>query len=117
MRDGCSASSSSPPCAGATTVKRRQPEAARDTGSGRPLLDRLGVKPQMRVALVGFRDAAFEAELRERGVRPQPGRGGAARDLLFSMAREPADLLSLGELSPLIHDAGALWVLRVKGPG
>ena len=98
-------------------MKRRQPEAARDSGSGRPLLDRLGVKPEMRVALVGFRDAAFEAELRERGVRPQTGRAGPGLDMLFYMAREPADLLSLGELSPLIHDAGALWVLRVKGPG
>jgi hypothetical protein len=98
-------------------VKRRLPESARDTGSGRPLLDKLGVKPGMRVGLLGFRDAAFEAELRERGAmveldRPRPG-----LDLLFYMAGEPADLLALGELSSLIHDAGAIWVLRVKGAG
>jgi hypothetical protein len=98
-------------------VKRRQLEAGRDTGSGRPLLDRLGVKPGMRVALIGFRDAAFEAQLGERGAAPETGPARPGLDMLFYMAREPAQLLSLGELSALIHDAGALWVLQVKGPG
>ncbi|MDQ6742707.1 MAG: DUF3052 domain-containing protein [Candidatus Dormibacteraeota bacterium] len=98
-------------------MKRRQPEAGRDTGSDRPLLDKLGVKPGMGVALVGFRDAAFEAELRERGATPHTGRAEPGLDMVFYMVRQPADLLSLGELSQLIHDAGALWVLRVKGPG
>ena len=37
-------------------MKRRQPEAGPDTGSGRPLLDRLGVKPGMRVAGPGIVD-------------------------------------------------------------
>ena len=98
-------------------MKRRQPEAGPDTGSGRPLLDRLGVKAGMRVALIGFRDPAFEAELRERGAVLEPGRPRPGLDMLFYMVEEPAGLLSLGELAPLIHDAGALWVLRVKGPG
>jgi hypothetical protein len=71
----------------------------------------------MRAALVGFRDPAFEAELRERGVTPETGRPRPGLDMLFYMVAEPADLLSLGELSRLIQDAGALWVLRVKGPG
>jgi hypothetical protein len=98
-------------------VKRRRPEASPDTGSGRPLLDRLGVKPGMRVALIGFRDSAFEAELSDRGAVPETGRPQPGLDMLFYMVDEPADLLSLRELAGLIHDAGALWVLRVKGPG
>jgi hypothetical protein len=88
-------------------------KAPRDTGSGRPLLDKLGVKPGMRVALVAFEDAAFQAELAGRGAsvtRPSPG-----LDLLFYRVDRPADLLRIGELRPLIHDAGAIWVLRVKG--
>ena len=109
-------------------MKRRQPEAGRDTGSGtphetsgfagtptgRPLLDRLGVKPGQRVALVGFQDADFEASLRERGalVEAPPGPG---LDLLFYFVGQPSDLGALRELRPLIHDAGAIWVLRVKG--
>jgi hypothetical protein len=70
----------------------------------------------MRVGLVGFRDAAFEAELRERGATIERGETRPGLDLLFYMVREPADLLPVSELSGLIHDAGALWVLRVKGP-
>jgi hypothetical protein len=88
--------------------------APRDVGSERPLLDKLGVKVGMRVALVAFGDAAFEAELAERGasiVDPSPG-----LDLVFFLVDRPADLHRIAELRPLIHDAGAIWVLRVKGP-
>jgi hypothetical protein len=90
-------------------------KAPPDTGSGRPLLDKLGVKPGMRVAVVAFRDAAFEAELAERGasvVDLSPG-----LDLVFYRVERPADLHRIAELRPLIHDAGAIWVLRVKGAG
>ena len=90
-------------------------KAPRDTGSGRPLLDKLGVKAGMRVALVAFADAAFEAELAGRGaavVGPRPG-----LDLVFYRVDRPADLNRIGEIRTLIHDAGAIWVLRVKGAG
>ena len=96
-------------------MKRRQPEG-RDTGSGRPLLDRLGVKPGMRVSLLGFDDPGFEGELHERGAVLEKGlRPGL--DLLFYYVGEGSDLLALRDLRPLIKDSGAIWVLRVKGPG
>lgn len=85
----------------------------RDTGSGRPLLDKLGVRPGMRVALVAFDDPEFGARLAERGASleaPAPG-----LDLVFTRVDAPADLGRLAELRGLIHDAGAIWVLRVKG--
>jgi hypothetical protein len=88
---------------------------APDTGSGRPLLDKLGVKAGMRVALVAFSDAAFEAEVTGRGaaiVDLSPG-----LDLVFYRVERPADLHRIAELRPCIHDAGAIWVLRVKGAG
>jgi hypothetical protein len=89
--------------------------APRDTGSGRPLLDKLGVRPGMRVALLGLDDPSFAGLLAERGasvVDPAPG-----LDLLFYKVERPADLLRIAELRPLIHDAGAIWVVRVKGTG
>jgi hypothetical protein len=87
----------------------------RDTGSGRPLLDKLGVKAGMRISLVAFEDAEFAAELAGRGaavVEPVAG-----LDMLFFRVDQPAELHRIGELRRLIHDAGAIWVLRTKGPG
>lgn len=86
-----------------------------DLGSGRPLLDKLGVRAGMRVALVAFADAPFAAALAERGasvVGAEPG-----LDMVFTYVDRPADLHRIAELRPLIHDAGAIWVLRTKGPG
>ena len=90
-------------------------KAPPDAGSGRPLLDKLGVGAGMRVALVAFEDAAFEADLAARGasvVDLSPG-----LDLVFYRVERPADLHRIAELRPLIHDGGAIWVLRVKGAG
>jgi hypothetical protein len=89
--------------------------APTDTGSDRPLLDKLGVKAGMRVALVGFADAAFEAELAGRGATVADLSPGL--DLVFYRVDRPSDLHRIAELRPLIHDAGAIWVLRVKGAG
>ena len=38
-------------------------------------------------------------------------------DLVFYRVERTADLLRIGELRPMIHDSGAIWVLRVKGSG
>jgi hypothetical protein len=88
-------------------------KAPRDAGSDRPLLDKLGVKPGMRVALVSIEDSAFHAQIVARGasvVDLSPG-----LDLLFYRVDRPSDLLRIGELRPMIRDAGAIWVLRTKG--
>jgi len=87
----------------------------RDPGSTRPLLDKLGVKPGMRVVLVGFEDLPFRAELAERGavVESEPPSGV---DMVFYRVTEPAELGGIRELRHLIHDRGAIWVLRNKGP-
>jgi hypothetical protein len=70
----------------------------------------------MRVGLIGFRDVGFEAELASRGARLElEPRSGL--DLLFYFAPDGTSLLALGELAQLIQDAGAIWVVRVKGPG
>jgi hypothetical protein len=87
--------------------------ASPDTGSGRPLLDKLGVKPGMRAALVAFDDDGFRAQLAERGAAVEEPAAGL--DLVFLWVGRPADLQRIGKLRTLIHDAGAIWVLRQKG--
>ena len=76
-------------------MKKRQPEAARDTGSARPLMDKLGVKPGMRIGLIAFRHAGFEAELQERGAKVEVDRPRRGLDMLFYLAQQPALLLEM----------------------
>lgn len=87
----------------------------RGPGSERPLLDKLGVRPGMRVSLVAFEDPEFTAALVGRGARvvdPSP-----ELDMIFYRVDEPAELDRIGELRPLVRDAGAIWILRLKGTG
>jgi hypothetical protein len=88
---------------------------AKDTGSGRPLLDRLGVRDSARVAVLGLEDEGFLRLLGERTSDVSVGALPEACDLIFWLAHEPADLRSLRELRPHLRDNGAIWVLRRKG--
>lgn len=90
---------------------------ARDTGSTRPLLDKLGVKPGARVVLLGVEDPEFRKLLAERtdDVHTEPAAGA---DLVFFAASTQQDLQPLGEIKLHIKSNGAIWVVRPKGvPG
>ncbi|TMF85135.1 MAG: DUF3052 family protein [Chloroflexi bacterium] len=82
----------------------------------RPLLDKLGVKPRMRVSLLDVGEDWFRELLAERtgDLHDAPVQGS---DLVFMKAETPADLEHLGSLRRLIKEDGAIWVLRRKGAG
>ena len=86
------------------------------TESERPLLDKLGVKPGMRVSLLDVGEDWFRDLLGERtdDVHDAPAEGS---DLVFMKAESRADLARLDALRPVIKDNGAIWVLRRKGAG
>jgi hypothetical protein len=80
-------------------------------------LDKLGVKADMKISLVGeLDDPTFLAELRTRTGDVSRGRARAGSDLIFFSASAPADLERLATLRKSLQPAGALWVLRIKGP-
>jgi hypothetical protein len=79
-------------------------------------LDKLGVKPGMTVSLVGPVEDAFAGELRARVGELAEGRARAASDLIFFATTTPADLSRLATLKKNLQPAGALWVVRTKGP-
>ncbi len=81
----------------------------------RPLLDKLGVRPGARVALVGVADPAFRALLAERTSSVLEGLPRATTDLVFLAADSPADLAVLGRLRQAITPDGAVWVVSAKG--
>lgn len=83
----------------------------------KPLLDRLGVKPGARVALVGIKDASFVRLLRERTPDITQGKPRTPCDIVFLAANGFPDLERLKDLKTWIEPNGAIWAIRRKGPG
>jgi hypothetical protein len=82
-----------------------------------PLLDKLGVRPGMRIAIVGpvDPDGSFQAELADRTSDVTVGLPQADTDLVFLAADSHADLADLAALRKRIRPAGAIWVVSRKG--
>jgi len=77
-------------------------------------LDKIGVKPGMRTAVIGVADAAFTAELADKGALPAQELKDL--DLLFYAADSQAELDRIPDLIPALGEGGALWVVSRKGP-
>jgi hypothetical protein len=80
-----------------------------------PLLDKLGVRPGARVAVLGIDDGDFRALLGGRTHDITDGWPKAASDLVFLAADGPGDLQPLALLRGRIVPAGAVWVVSRKG--
>jgi len=78
-------------------------------------LDKLGVKPTSRVAVVGRLDDDFLAELSARAAAVGRGVPRSAVDLLFYAANARPELAQLARLARAIEPDGAIWVIRPKG--
>ena len=86
-----------------------------DQLSTRPLLDKLGVRPGSKVAIVNLDDAGFMKQLRERTADVVIGKPRSKCDLVFMGASTPADLRRLDSVKTWIEPNGAIWVVRLKG--
>lgn len=76
-------------------------------------MDKIGVKPGMRVGVLGVEDADLAGELSGRGATVVDDLSGL--DLLFHQADDGAALARIGDLVPALGEKGALWVLSRKG--
>jgi Protein of unknown function (DUF3052) len=92
--------------------KTREPE--RDY-SHRSLLDKLGVKPGQRIALVGIKDAEFRRELVARVPEFAREKPQDDLDLVFYRAESAEALPRLKNLARVIKRDGAIWVIYPKG--
>src|SRR2546428_7420666 len=81
----------------------------------RPLLDKLGVKPGSKIAIVNLEDPDFIKLLRERTADIVVGKPRSKCDLVFMGADTSADLRRLDEVKRWIEPNGAIWVIRPKG--
>jgi hypothetical protein len=80
-----------------------------------PLLDKLGVKPGMRVALIDVDDADFTVQLAERTHDVTLGMPLPHTDLIFLGADGTDELARIGVLRSALVPTGAIWVVSRKG--
>jgi DUF3052 family protein len=79
------------------------------------VIDKLGVKADQRVSLVGFDDGSFLNELKDRGVEVSGGRPKNESDAIFLVANDLKALEKIEGLKAFIKKDGAIWVLAPKG--
>ena len=89
----------------------RQPQQI----SVRPRIDKLGVKPGLRVAVIGVEDELLLSELRGRTDEIVIGMPRSRRDVIFYAAESLIALSELETLRTRIVHAGAIWVVSRKG--
>jgi hypothetical protein len=92
----------------------RSSSAPSDAGPGRPLLDKLGVKPGARVSVLHVADPQFLSDLDERGADVSTRRRKRS-DVVFFGAESAAMLARLAGLEPYIERDGAIWVIYPRG--
>jgi hypothetical protein len=83
----------------------------------RPLVDKLGVKPGMKVALAGVDDAWFLRDLQSRTKDIGSGKPSSPCDLVFLRVHSRGDLAKIKTVKSWIEPSGAIWVIRRKGKG
>ena len=86
-----------------------------DLLSNRPLIDKLGVKPGSRVAVVSVDDPSFLALQRARTSDVAVGKPRSKCDLVFIGVERMKDLDVLHRAKSWIEPNGAIWLIRPKG--
>lgn len=78
------------------------------------LLDKLGVKPEDAVVVLGIKDDDFLRQLRER-VKTVHAKLSSQSDVIFFGAEKAADLDSFKKCKAAINKEGAVWIVNPKG--
>jgi hypothetical protein len=97
-------------------VKRKKPARPPERSyADRPLLDKLGVKAESRVAVIGISDVSFATQLERRTASISRGSAKQDSDLIFFDAETQKDLQKLSFLRKALKPNGAIWVVYPKG--
>ena len=81
-----------------------------------PLLDKLGIRPGMRIALIDIEDAEIRPLLADRTSDLTEGWPEPETDIVLLGADSIEQLAPLRELASRIRMNGAIWVVSRKGP-
>lgn len=91
------------------------PRWAQRIHSPKRLIDKLGLKPDSCVVVLGVNDKEFWAQLDELGVKASKGRLRANADAIILGANTPGDLARLRSLQSSLTRNGAIWVVAPRG--
>jgi uncharacterized radical SAM superfamily Fe-S cluster-containing enzyme len=80
------------------------------------LIDKLDVKPEAAVLLIGTHDDDLCGQLAERTSRLSRASGAKNRDVVFVDVSLAADMPRIARAKAAITDDGAIWVVHPKGP-
>ena len=80
-------------------------------------LDKLGIKPGHRVAVLHVKGVGFLTELRARGASVSSGKPAKESDAIFVGAETLAGLDRIAALVPYMKRDGAIWTVTPKGKG
>jgi hypothetical protein len=83
--------------------------------SHRTLIDKLGVKPGQRIAVLGVEDAEFLRDLAASVPEYSRGNRISKAELIFFSAEAREDLSQLRSLSRSISKSGGIWVVYPRG--
>ena len=86
-----------------------------DAPSAKARIDKLGVRPGARVAVLGVADRAFVAELADRGADVVVDRRRVGSDLVFYGVEDRRALSRLPTHRRFIASDGAVWLVWPKG--
>ena len=78
-------------------------------------MDKLGVKPNSKVTVLGIKDEIFWKQLQDRATDIATGRLRKGSDLIFFSAESQEDLNKLARLKNYLKSNGAIWVVSLKG--
>lgn len=91
--------------------KLREPEPR----STKSLIDKLGVKSDSKVAVIGVNDENFWRQLKKRAIDISVGRLRKDCDFVFFLAESKEVLGKVKSLQDYIKRNGAIWVVTPKG--
>ena len=80
-----------------------------------PLLDKLGIRPGMRVAVIDVDDPDIRPQIAERTSDLTEGWPEPDTDVVLLGADSLDDLAPLGALATRIRPNGAIWIVSRKG--
>jgi hypothetical protein len=78
-------------------------------------MEKLGVKPNAAVSVIGSFDAGFLAELRSVTKNISEGKTADDAESIFFVANTRKDLSQVPKLGKSLKDAAALWIVYPKG--